>query len=117
MLPYLVGSPRRIGFASLAPTGQAAIRRDALLTDTYHSESGLHEPKRFSLLLPERVCLTADGRSNTGGELIKSLQESDMSIILLARRGDLGIAEHLHSFTGGSTTLVAVITTFVESSH
>jgi hypothetical protein len=57
------------------------------------------------------------GRSNTG-ELIKSLQESDMSIILLALRGDdVGIAEHLHSFTGGSTTLVAGITTFVESSH
>jgi ADP-heptose:LPS heptosyltransferase len=165
VLSYLVGAPRRIGFASLAPTGQAAIHRDALLTETYHGQSGLHEPKRFSLLLtksgliPEesiegistssihslrQIALSVDWRTlaerlkidqtrpfaiiapgasmpyrrwpiEYWGKLIKSLQESEVSIILLAGRGDVGIAERLHSFTDGSTTLVAGITTFVES--
>lgn len=166
VLSYLVGAPRRIGFASLAlRTGEAAIYRDALLTETYYGESGLHEPKRFSLLLtksgliPEestesistsrieslqqialsvnwhtlaerlkidrnrQFAIIAPGASiphrrwpiEYWGTLIASLRERGMNIILLSGRGDAAIAESLHSLTGKTTTLVAGITTFVES--
>ena len=80
VLSYLVGAPRRIGFASLAPTGRAAIHRDALLTEIYHGERGLHEPKRFSQLLTKSGLIPEQSIEGISTSCIHSLQQIALSV-------------------------------------
>jgi ADP-heptose:LPS heptosyltransferase len=81
VLSYLVGAPRRIGFASFTfPTGHAAIYRDALLTETYDGESGLHEPKRFSLLLTKSGLIPEKSIEGVSTSCIQSLQQIALSV-------------------------------------
>ena len=81
VLSYLVGAPRRIGFASVVPPpSRAAIYRDALLTEIYHGESGLHEPKRLSLLLTKSGLVPEKSMEDISTSCIQSLQKIALSI-------------------------------------
>ncbi|HEX3966511.1 MAG TPA: glycosyltransferase family 9 protein [Edaphobacter sp.] len=81
VLSYLIGAPRRIGFVSLAfPTAEPATYRDAFLTETYNGESGLHEPKRFSLLLTKSGLLPEKSIEDVSTNCVESLRQIAFSV-------------------------------------
>lgn len=91
-LAYLVGAPRRIGYAStVASSAQRARSQDALLSEPYDGGNGLHESERFCLLTVRAGLARQGSLEGVIASPVRSLQSVAQSVDWAALSGRLDL--------------------------